>query len=468
MEVEVVSKEFIKPSSPTPNHLKSHKLSLLDQFMPPTYCPMLLYYTIEGADRATRKTTPIQLLKQSLSKTLALFYPFAGKMKDDLSIDCNDEGALFIEARAEFPLSLLLERPDMETIGKIQPRAAAWGEGGPGDPVAMVQATTFACGGVAVCLLLSHTIADGVSFMSFFKCWAATARNSGGTLRPNFDAPSFFIPGKTDTKEETYSSLCAPFANASRCGTRRFVFDASATARLKAKASNSQVRNPTRAEVVTALMLKSITAAWNKASNLDKPGALLQPHNLRPKAISSFPDDAIGNYVWPMPMLCEPEAKDNDLPGLVSRLREMKAKVDGPFVRSFVGDGGSAALRQGIREISESLARAQGLVSITSWCNFGHYEIDFGWGRPAWVSAVGTTEETQNLKVDIVILLDTKSREGVEAWVFTGEDQLDVLEQNEELLEFASVDPSAFDRTRVKKKKSVSQLCRTHMLVIQW
>ncbi|KAE8123970.1 hypothetical protein FH972_018883 [Carpinus fangiana] len=43
MNVEIISKEIIKPSSPTPHHLRTHKLSFLDQFPPTTYIPIILF-----------------------------------------------------------------------------------------------------------------------------------------------------------------------------------------------------------------------------------------------------------------------------------------------------------------------------------------------------------------------------------------------------------------------------------------
>ncbi|GLT69016.1 hypothetical protein SLA2020_412020 [Shorea laevis] len=95
MEVEIISEECIKPSSPTPANLRTHKLSLLDQTIPPIYTPMILYYPMN--QRISHPIVDIvsqrsHLLKQSLSETLTRFYPFAGKIKDNLSVDCNDEG----------------------------------------------------------------------------------------------------------------------------------------------------------------------------------------------------------------------------------------------------------------------------------------------------------------------------------------------------------------------------------------
>lgn len=39
------------------------------------------------------------LLKKSLSKTLVNFYPLAWKVKDDMQIDCNDDGVHYVETQ---------------------------------------------------------------------------------------------------------------------------------------------------------------------------------------------------------------------------------------------------------------------------------------------------------------------------------------------------------------------------------
>ncbi|KAF8040606.1 hypothetical protein BT93_B2734 [Corymbia citriodora subsp. variegata] len=370
-----------------------------------------------------------------------LFYPLAGKINGDgLSIECDDEGVLLVEARAKFTLSRLLHRPDFKTIGKLLPCTAAWRRAGAGDRVAMVQATAFPCGGVAVGVLVSHATMDCASFTTFLKGWAATARKTGEPPRPNFDAPSLFIQSKALPEED---SLLAMYPlNTGSYGTRRLVFTASATARLKARATNAGVQNPTRMEVVTALMCKSLTATLTKASGLDKLVAFSYAVNLRRRAVPNFHDDSMGNYIWQSTIQCPLQEKDyNGLPNLIGWLREAKSKIDGEFVRGLEGDGGLVALRDALGEMRESLARADRGVGFSSWCNFGHYEIDFGWGRPAWVSPVGFTEEPRSSIGNTVLLLDTRCRKGVEAWVSMGEQELEALEQDKELGEYATINP---------------------------
>ncbi|GAV85663.1 Transferase domain-containing protein, partial [Cephalotus follicularis] len=44
MMVKILSKKLITPSSPTPKHLQTMKLSAFDQIQPPVYIPFLLYF----------------------------------------------------------------------------------------------------------------------------------------------------------------------------------------------------------------------------------------------------------------------------------------------------------------------------------------------------------------------------------------------------------------------------------------
>ncbi|KAJ0025542.1 hypothetical protein Pint_09250 [Pistacia integerrima] len=115
----------------------------------------------------------LQLLKQSLSETLSRFYPFAGKVKDSLSIDCNDEGIYFIKARVQNPLTEFLNQPDLSFINKFLPYHLYWSATPTeGTHVAIVQVTTFSCGGIVIGVYVSHIIADGTALSSFIKSWA--------------------------------------------------------------------------------------------------------------------------------------------------------------------------------------------------------------------------------------------------------------------------------------------------------
>jgi shikimate O-hydroxycinnamoyltransferase len=73
MEVKMISKECIKPSSPTPPNLKTHRLSLLDQFGSSGYIPVIFFYPMNQSTSNAAVDIVSQRshsLKQSLSETL--------------------------------------------------------------------------------------------------------------------------------------------------------------------------------------------------------------------------------------------------------------------------------------------------------------------------------------------------------------------------------------------------------------
>ncbi|PWA86742.1 Chloramphenicol acetyltransferase-like domain-containing protein [Artemisia annua] len=78
--------------------------------------------------------------------------------------------------------------------------------------------------------------------------------------------------------------------------------------------------------------------------------------------------------------------------------------------------------------------------SFTSWCNMGFYDIDFVWGKPSWIT--GLVGDGAPVFMNLVTLMDTKSDGGIEAWVNLDQGDMENLQGSQELLAYASVDPS--------------------------
>jgi shikimate O-hydroxycinnamoyltransferase len=135
------------------------------------------------------------------------------------------------------------------------------------------------------------------------------------------------------------------------------------------------------------------------------------------------------------------------LPDTVCKLREAITKIDGDFVKSLQVDGGFTKHCELVKEMVEACASAasssgMNYIAFTSWCNFGLYDIDFGWGKPIWVSLVGSSGNSEAVFSNLVLLMDTRSGDGIEAWVSLDKEDMVVLGQDKELLAFASMDPS--------------------------
>ncbi|KAL0305104.1 UNVERIFIED_CONTAM: Vinorine synthase, partial [Sesamum angustifolium] len=82
------------------------------------YVPLIFFYQADELRGliSTNHTQICQQLKQSLSNTLTLFYPLAGRIQDGSVVECNDAGAEFIEALVQAQLNDALQEPIIEQL----------------------------------------------------------------------------------------------------------------------------------------------------------------------------------------------------------------------------------------------------------------------------------------------------------------------------------------------------------------
>lgn len=69
---------------------------------------------------------------------------------------------------------------------------------------------------------------------------------------------------------------------------------------------------------------------------------------------------------------------------------------------------------------------------FSSWCKYGYYEVDFGWGKPQWV-----TPAPMPMK-NVFLLIDQKEEDGVEVWATMSAEDMAKFEQDQELLSYVS------------------------------
>ncbi|XP_015165876.1 acylsugar acyltransferase 3-like [Solanum tuberosum] len=106
--VSLISKKIIKPSILTPPK-KSHKLSFVDQVVHMSISMAFFYPKISNYE----PTHVSQLLEKSLSITLSLYYPYAGRLNkdDDNYVDCNDMGVDLSHVHVHCPMSQIFRQP---------------------------------------------------------------------------------------------------------------------------------------------------------------------------------------------------------------------------------------------------------------------------------------------------------------------------------------------------------------------
>lgn len=428
LKVEVLSREIIKPSHPTPHHLRNFKLSLLDQIIYSLYICTCFLYKVNKNVKADRIS---QRLKSSLSETLTKFYPFAGRVKDDFSIECNDEGVEFIEGRVNGFLSEYLQNPDQKLLTEFQPF------GGKNHPVAgkgpllIVQVTFFKCGGVAITTLALHKLIDALSYTTFQNCWAAIARGEfRKAVIPEFVAASVFPPSESFVPFPTHSSPAE---------SRRFVFDSSKIAQLQAKITSATVPRPSRVEALSALIWKSARTASRSYHGFPRPSLGVQAANLRTAVGPPFSENSVGNIIGFMP--AQTSEKEVGLQDLVCMLRKAKDEFRKNGVQTLL-------ITKSFLNVSEStmekLERDEmDYYTFTSLNTFPFYEAaDFGWGKPIQVTFLHFT--TPN----IVIFLGTRDGKGIEALVFLSPEEMAFFERNQELLSFATLNPPIHENNK--------------------
>ncbi|XWS20856.1 hypothetical protein CRYUN_Cryun30bG0004800 [Craigia yunnanensis] len=437
MEVEIISTQYIKPSSPTPQHLKIFKLSLLDQLIPSPYAPIILFYPMDDSTSHFEIPCRLELLKKSLSNTLTRFYPLAGRIKDDLSIECNDQGAYYVEARVNCRLDEFLNQPDLLLLPRFLPCEFILKEPTAGTYVTNIQINMFDCGGNAIGICISHKILDGDALSTFLKAWTATARDCKEVIYPNFIATSLFPTNDLWLRDSSLVMWGSLFKKGKSI-TRRIIFGASSIAALKAQATISGLQCPTRVEAVSAFLWKCTMAASKAKDGFQRPSLLTHLVNLRRRMAQNM-ENSTGNLLWIASAKTKIENK-SDLPDLVGQVREAISRVDSDLITKLGNDEGKSLISETLREIDDLVSK-DGLdhFGFSSWCKFGFYEADFGWGKPVWVSSFGMEN---SVYMNLIILVDTQFGDGIEAWVTLDEQDMAILERDEELLKLAMFDLS--------------------------
>ncbi|KAM5586630.1 vinorine synthase-like [Rosa sericea] len=433
MKVEIIERKIIKPSSPTPHHLRNFELSFFDQMAITIYTPLLLFFP----NTTSSKLEICEHLTESLAKTLTHFYPLAGRIKGNTVVECNDDGAEFVKARVTCSLSDFLENREVEILEQFLPAEILSKEAGTG-PLLLVQVNLFECGGMAIGFSISHKIADASTLSTFINCWAQvtnTTITDSEVMLPEFGSASLFPP--QDFSNDYSQPPARVYSKKNINITRRYVFDASNISALQSKVASSAVPQPTRVEAISALIWKRAIEASTSKSGSQRPSVFSQDVNLRKRIVPPLPENFAGNVVGFYRSKAEVEDGTIvaiDLKDLVSKFREGIENYAAITKTIF----GSDEAWQGIKDKYKNLKKSDDMefYSCTSWCRFPFYEADFGWGKPKWVSIASVSIE------NIIVLLDKRDGNGIEAWLTMNQENMALFESSSELLAYASVNPS--------------------------
>nr|XP_018914067.1 PREDICTED: uncharacterized acetyltransferase At3g50280-like [Bemisia tabaci]XP_018914095.1 PREDICTED: uncharacterized acetyltransferase At3g50280-like [Bemisia tabaci] len=405
----------------------------------------LLFETPPQVNRANFMNDLLDRLKYSLSLTLVQYYPLAGrlateKQENDSSylifVDCvNSPGAKFIHAKLDMITSEIIStRYEPLVARSFFDHKTSVSYDGRTKPLVSIQVTELN-DGVFIGCSMSHAIADGTTYWSFWKKLSGifqTGGNNKQNERPAVNLKRWSSVGcgplvdfPVTFQDAFITNVDVPEGHVSR----KFHFSADSAAKLKAKA-NSECNTTVISsfQSLIAHLWRSITKARRLPS--DQTVLCIAAVNIRPRMKPPLPADCFGCMIG--------AATARTTAGQL--LEESLGWVAWEIHQAIVSYTDAS-----VRKSTEKWIRAPSIIDITKLFSpnsmvvggspwFDMYGNEFGMGK-ALAILMGTA-----LKLDgcVETLPGLEGRGSVEFGVCLGASAMEALEADEEFMAFVS------------------------------
>ncbi|XP_057468981.1 spermidine hydroxycinnamoyl transferase-like [Actinidia eriantha] len=381
----------VKPAGDTPGGIMY--IPELDQAIAITHAPTIYFYRLEKES----EINAAEILKDSLSKALVVFYPLAGRLQwiDQglrMELDCNSMGALFLEAESEAKID---DYEDFRPTPEIRALIPSVDYNKPIHelPLVLVQLTKFSCGGISVGLGISHVLVDGLAAGHFISNWARIARGEQidhipfldrtklrpeESWAPSFDQPEFKPPplliGHSSNLEERKKETTVAMLKLSENQIQE----------LK-KRANSTNSTFTRYEVVAAHVWRcACKARGHKSEQVTNMRFAVDFRNrLKPP----LPKGYFGNAILPtVAIATSGELVSKPLAYASGKIRQAKEKITNEYIWSSLAflknEPNLSRFRHfHIAGCTRGLFNGNPSMAITSWSIESLFGADFGWGK---------------------------------------------------------------------------------------
>lgn len=335
-----------------------------------------------------------EVIKSALEKVLVHYYPLAGRLtispEGKLIVDCNGEGAVFIEAEADCNMEEIgdITKPDPVSLGKLVydvPHAKNLLE----MPPLVAQVTKFNCGGFVLGLCMNHCMFDGLGAMEFVNSWAETARGLAISVPPFLDRticrarnPPKIQNPHHEFEEITDFSLTTELSNDEML-YKSFCFDPEMLQNLKLKAMEDGVlKRCTTFEALSGFVWRARTKALGFQPN--QRTKLLFAVDGRSRFNPPLPKGYFGNGIVLTNSLCRAgELLDNPLSYAVGLVQEAVNMVTDDYMRSPID----------YFEVTRARPSLSSTLLITTWSRLSFHTSDFGWGEPTLSGPVALPEK---------------------------------------------------------------------------
>ncbi|KAK2384069.1 stemmadenine O-acetyltransferase [Trifolium repens] len=305
------------------------------------------------------------------------------------------------------------------------------------ESILVIQINCFACGGLVISVCACHKIIDAATAFNFMNDWAKLNREKGDSNSKLFLHYNLLYAGDTIFSQGNLPKFPErEFVIDKTIVCKRFVFEASKIKLLKnmVNSDSSVVKNPTRVELVTSLIYKCVVSALGLNY---KTTSLRMALDLRKRMVPLLSEKCVGNLIWFLVV------KNPELHDLIFKIRQGLCEFREVYPKKFGGKEKDLpfifeCLKQVTCSVTKSNYDDHSWILYSSWCRFPMYEVDFGWGKPIWV-----TTSTCPVK-NAIVLMDTRDGDGdgIEVIVNMKENDMIMFEHDVGLLQYATMIPS--------------------------
>ena len=347
-----------------------------------------------------RKSFHYDELINALKEVLYDFPIFAGRLtntNNNLCINCNNKGIVFSVTKDNCTLDQILKQ--LPTINKkrlvdrIDPKKVISNQ----STLLTIKLTYFAGGGMALGVCWHHSIGDMYTFMCFMKAWSNAVNKEEYVLPLIIRERDEYLQTKLEKNDNKIPGI--RYLHTRDLLTLWFYmqFFAQDKVYLKFYFSENELKNMKQSfsEAINDNLSKNDVLCahlFNIISGLDtfkKERYLSIAVNYRPR--TNLPPNILGNFVSGINILTDYKV---DPFQLAQKIRTSVNNYQHLHMDSFSNyeyiekNGG---LKNIDRFISKSLDPLKRTLLITSWVNFGVYDVIFGESKPIFFTLSGDT-----------------------------------------------------------------------------
>ncbi|KAL6606168.1 hypothetical protein ACP70R_041821 [Stipagrostis hirtigluma subsp. patula] len=332
---------------------------------------------------------PLTVLPRAFEAALGLFHALAGSLRDGHVVVPEGGGTVpLVLAVSEVAVADVdTDNPSSALLDRLAP---ADGDGEAG-PALALQATRFACGGVALGMRVAHALCDGAGATKFLAAAARFARGQGppavapvwerrdllGPRRPpRVVTPLFDRVLVLDAGVARTGPYGAATAGREQLTRECFHVSEARVESLRARLADEAGIKLTTFEVVAAFIWRARVKANGATSG--EVVKMVYSMNISKLVNPPLPDGYWGNVCVPVYVaLTAGELVARPLAGTAALIKKSKQEVDDEYVRSYI-DFQELHRGEGV-----TAGKGGGAVSaFTDWRRLGHGDVDFGWGGP--------------------------------------------------------------------------------------